>query len=141
AKQLVVGALPDVRLIAADGTQLWHLVGLTNAKKLSAALTSALKGESQRAPDSGPAAESRPRPAPTPEAIARAVARGASWLLRAAVTAKPEGQAFSTDEVALFALCAAGADRSDRDFGALRDRVIGRTPSKTYEVSLKASAL
>jgi hypothetical protein len=147
-KQYGVQPLPDVRVIAPDGKQLDRLVGFTSASRLAARLQRALDRLAGSSPDDdAPAAEAgRDKPAPlaveaTPEAIGRAVLRGASFLRgawRVGWTAPPR---FAPDELVLFAWTATGLRRTDADVAALLGEVAGAPPAGTYRAALRACAL
>lgn len=147
-KQYGVQPLPDVRLIAPDGKQLDRLVGFTGASRLAARLQRALDRLAGSAPEDGApeAGEGREKPAPlaveaTPEAVGRAVLRGASFLRGAWRVGWKAPPRFAPDELVLDAWAATGLRRTDADVAALLAEVVGAPPVGTYRAALRACAL
>ena len=150
-KQHGVQALPDVRLLAADGKELDKLVGFTSAGRLAARMQAALdriaghEPEADSAAKDGPRAASATSPAKAVEAspavVGLAVLHGVSFLRsewRKGFTAPPR---FAPDELVLFAWASAGLKRSDADTAVLLARLLEAPPSGTYRAALRACAL
>jgi hypothetical protein len=141
AKRHGAKALPDLRLLDADGRELRQLLGFSSPERLAKACGSALDVLAGKSVD-----DSRPKSAPkvvavTESAIRTGVAQGCAWLEREGPKSLGhDGGIAGLGDAVLLALLAAG--RSDSEaVRTMLQATLAAPLSSTYQVAFHAMAL
>src|SRR5215510_1613269 len=141
-RQYGVQALPDLRLLDAEGREVTRLLGFTSAPRLAAACKAILDcaaGPGRAASPPVPAT-SVAAGALSEEAIARAVDRGVAFLESNGGKGAPAPPGFGPEELELFALATCG--RADgADLPGWAKEAVDRPLAGTYQAAFRALAL
>jgi hypothetical protein len=141
AKKHRAKALPDLRLLDADGRELRQLLGFSSPERLAKACAAALDVLAGK-----PVDDSRPKSGPrivavTEPAIRTGVAQGCAWLEReGAKSLGHDGGVAGLGDAVLLALVAAGRSDSEAVRTMLRANLAAPL-SSTYQVAFHAMAL